>query len=254
MFNTSNEIANSSMQKSLNLLAENDIYLDDDIPKNTHNTPKVELTYQVHSHDMLINKFLNGSYDYSNGVYEDREGNKLKIIFDKDISFIKSSDIVKDESSYKDELTKEELRILAMDYISEIGFESTDMLYWKTEKREDLYTVKFKQSFSEFFLDKTYMNVVISKGEVIKFERLWFNPPRMYTKNIDIIPPAKALYLFNDMEKDGDELIPVRIVKLELGYKLDSSSLVTSVRSGEASPYWRILTDVGNEYYIEAVE
>lgn len=65
--------------------------------------------------------------------------------------------------------------------------------------------------------------------------------------------PSKALFRLLP-EIDSSETIerPVKIVSMDLGYRLVSNILTINFQEGEPSPYWRFMTSSGDVVYIEA--
>lgn len=210
----------------------------------------VRLEYQMYDPGQIAQNLL-GPYTVVLGKYRSDSGEEMtlengnKLLYAKNIPKGSETDQAIDPSVAK---------IKAEQFLNDIQFSSADMEFWHVQRQDNLTTVIFRQYYRNLFLDDAYMAVTFQGSQVAKFERKWFNPPEdlNYTRNI--IPPSKALFMTLDTLAEAGEIAPFEIKSLELGYRLDSSSLVSSVKAGEASPYWRVLTESGNVYYIEAQE
>lgn len=208
----------------------------------------VRLEYQVYDPEQIATNFL-GIHELVLGKYTNTQGDEMtlengnKLLYAKNIQNLDT----------KSPMDVETAKTKADQFLNDIQFASADMRFWDVRQSDGVTTVIYRQYYEDLFLDDAYMAVTFKGSQISTFERKWFNPPEILTYTRKIIAPSKALFLATDKVREGvGKDKKVEIESMELGYRLDSSSLVSSVKAGEASPYWRILTDQGMVYYIEA--
>lgn len=219
----------------------------DDIPAYVQSLRGVRLEYQAYDADAIAKQLLGvnnlelGKYTNDAGDYMTLEnGNKL--LYARNIQ----------KGGVLEPLDASQAKLKADQFLNDIAFASGDMRFWDIKRSEAMTTVIYRQYSDTLFLDDAYMAVTFKGDQISTFERKWFNPPEHLEYSRKIIPPSKALFMALDqVPANQDEHL---VKALELGYRLDSSSLVSSVKAGEASPYWRVLLDTGEVYYIEAQE
>lgn len=219
----------------------------DELPGYVQSLRGVRLEYQAYDAETLARQLLGvstlvlGKYVNSSGDYMTLEnGNKL--LYARNIQ----------ATNERRTLDANQAKVKADQFLNDIAFASGDMRFWDIKRSDTTTTVIYRQYSDTLFLDDAYMAITFKGEQIVTFERKWFNPPEHLEYSRGIIPPSKALFMALDqITTDQEEHI---VKSLELGYRLDSSSLVSSVKAGEASPYWRVLLDTGEVYYIEAQE
>lgn len=209
----------------------------------------VRLEYQVYESEQIATNLL-GSHDLALGKYTNLKGDQMTLENGNKLMYAKS--IQNPETNLID---GNMAKTKADQFLNDMQFSSADMKFWDLRQGEGITTVIYRQYYEGLFLDDAYMAVTFKGNQVSTFERKWFNPPEKLSYVRKIIKPSQALFLAADLvrerAKNDEEVV---IEALELGYRLDSSSLVSSVKAGEASPYWRVLMENGQVIYIEAQE
>lgn len=210
----------------------------------------IKLEYQMYDAEDIAYRLL-GNYTEDTGRYKSADGSEVTLeLGNKLIYTAKAKPGIGERKPLTDEAAKQ----LSEAFLAKAMLISSDAKLWDITREGNLTSVIYRQYEDKLFLDDAYMTITLKGNEVVRFERKWFNSSFALDYERQIIHPAKALYRAADQILESGETKPVIIEKLELGYRLDSTSLVTSVKSGEASPYWRVLTKTGNVYYIEAME
>lgn len=208
----------------------------------------MRLEYQMYDPEQVAQSLL-GNFTVVLGKYKNDLGDEVTLENGNELLYAKSiPKVYTSTTALTDEIAKKK----AEQFLKEIQYSSADMKYWSIDKSNDQLTVVYRQYYKGFFIDDAYMRVSFKGNQISGFERKWFNPPEALEYNREIISPSKALFLVLDKLGQADEPLPVTIVQMELGYRLDTDTLVSSVKSGDASPYWRFLTDSGHVYYVEA--
>lgn len=218
----------------------------------TVNSPEtlqgMRLEYQMYDPEQVAQSLI-GNFTVVLGKYKNDLGDEVTLENGNELLYAKSiPKVYANTTALTDEIAKKK----AEQFLKDIQYSSADMKYWAIERAKDQLTVVYRQYYKGFFLDDAYMRVTFKGNQMSGFERKWFNPPEVLEYNRAIISPSKALFLALDKLSEANEALPVTIVQMEIGYRLDTDALVSSVKSGDASPYWRFLTDSGHVYYIEA--
>ncbi len=220
--------------------------------QETVDSPKVlqglRLEYQMYSPEQVAQSLL-GNFTVVLGKYRNEIGDEMTLENGNELLYAKSIPKVNISAA---PLTNESAKDKAEEFLKDIQFSSADMKYWAIETAEGQSTVVYRQYYKGLFLDDAYMRITFKGNQISSFERKWFNPPEVLDYERAIISPSKAVFLVLDSLSEAEEPVPVTITQMELGYRLDTDTLVSSVKSGDASPYWRFLTDSGRVYYIEA--
>lgn len=210
--------------------------------------PGVRLEYQMYDPDQIAQNLM-GTYTVRLGKYTNNMGEEMTLENGNKLLYAKN---IPSEGANVNALDINMAKIKAERFLDDVQFSSADMMLWNVQQQDQLTMVIFRQYYKNLFLDDAYMAVTFQGDQIVKFERKWFNPPEDLNYTRKIITPSKALFMAIDTLYEANDLPPIEIKALELGYRLDSSSLVSSVKAGEASPYWRVLTSSGKVYYIEA--
>lgn len=236
--------------KVIELIREKSVHYNGERVEGPDIMKGVKLEYQIYDPEDMAYRLL-GDFEIDTGIYKGEAGGQVtleggnKLIYTKQGKPNKGSKVIlKDEEAIR----------LADSFLDKAMLTSSDARLWDIARDNELVSIIYRQYDKELFLDDAFMTITLEGNEIIKFERKWFNASVELDYERKIIKPAKALYRAVDQMLLSGEEQPVVVEKLELGYRLDSSTLVTSVKSGEASPYWRLLTKNGNVYYIEAME
>lgn len=208
----------------------------------------MRLEYQMYNPEQVAQSLL-GNFTVILGKYRNEIGDEMTLENGNELLYAKSIPKVNMNAT---PLTVESAKDKAEQFLKDIQFSSADMEYWSIETVEDQSTVVYRQYYKGFFLDDAYMRITFTGNQISGFKRKWFNPPEVLDYQRSVISPSKALFLVLDALNEAEEPVPVTITQMELGYRLDTDTLVSSVKSGDASPYWRFLTDSGHVYYIEA--
>lgn len=125
---------------------------------------------------------------------------------------------------------------------------------WRVDRQGEFVVVTYKQFHDDFYLDETYMTLEVYDDQVVRFSRKWFQSVLEKKIEKNVLPPSEALFkvierAYNESVTYGATMI---IEKMELGYRLNDNILLSSAKSGDASPYWRITFSDGRIIYIEA--
>ncbi len=170
---------------------------------------------------------------------------------------------------------------VAEDFLTNKGIKSSAVQFWKVIKLDrDSYCVKYRQYEEQKFLEDAYMNVIVVGDQVVELDRKWFGSIVQIGSHSEIESPLVALFrLMSKMDDEGNisenrkvirseddstndkkskdtknKKQPIKIVSLELVYRLVSDIVPIRFLEGDSTIYWRIETDTGKIVYMKAKE
>lgn len=235
-----------SLKEVITILEKNNIYINMNSVNYYRFIQDLELEYEHYDIEALKDNFLDGEFMVEENKISS-EGRYIEIISDIELSYV-----VNDEMENDIVVDIEDAKSIADRFISLVGFRSDDKKIFSTTIEDDRIKIVYKQDYNNFYLEESYMDVVVKGNRVIEFRRKWFDVKNVYDNNRRVIAPSKALFLFMEKFEKSDEKII--ITDISFGYKLDTGVINSNVASGDAFPYWRIRTESDKIYFIEAVE
>ncbi|BEP30397.1 two-component system regulatory protein YycI [Helicovermis profundi] len=250
LFNVHKLKEDQSIKEVIKLLEKKNIFVKMDNLTYFTKINDIELAYQEYDLEKSANVFLNKNFRKINESYVDSKNSlsvkELELEF-KNINFdsnLKSKNMLS--------ITMDEAIKLASKFIALKGFEKDDYYINVKKTINNRILLIFRQKYKNFYLDDSYMKFYIDDSGIEEFTRKWFDVKKVSKLSKEVIPPSKAL--FNLMKNYDRSDKKINIVNIELGYKLETSTLNTIVTSGDAFPYWRITFKDGRIEYTRAVE
>lgn len=235
-----------SLKEVISILEKNNIYINMDSVNYYQIIQDLELEYEIYELDKIGKSIIDGDFEVDeNAAYSDNE--RVEIYSNTEIVYENENN-----STENSDADSKNAEIVADKFISKIGFSNDDKYIFSTSINDNTTTITYKQSYNGFFLEDTYMNVVVKGDTVVEFNRKWFKIKNVYDNNRRVIAPSKALFLFMDQFENSNSKII--ITDISFGYKLDTGVINSNVASGDAFPYWRIRTESDKIYFIEAIE
>lgn len=130
---------------------------------------------------------------------------------------------------------------LAMEFISDKGFNTEDLILVKVSTEGETETFEFTKKYNKKLVETSYTRVSIKKGVVVTMDRLWIEVIEEDTRDIDIEPSHKALFSLLGRE----EYVGETINSIELCYYFNPEEQGilednTRAERGRAIPGWRI--------------
>jgi regulatory protein YycI of two-component signal transduction system YycFG len=115
--------------------------------------------------------------------------------------------------------------------------------------------ITYTQTFSNYFIEGSYMSVIINNNSVIDFERKWFLVSDEEERISQLSPYSIALYRLLEVVPEEDiKETSLKIEKVSIGYSLKGTIFNTDILSGEASPYYKFVSSEGKTYMVEALQ
>ncbi len=171
---------------------------------------------------------------------------------------------------------------IAEDFLKEKGIKSLATQFGKVIKLDiNSYCVKYRQYEDGRFLEDAYMDLIIIGDQVVELDRKWFGEIVQVGSYSEIESPLVALFrLISIMDEEGNisenrriikseedstsdinnmisnlsSNFPIKIVSLELVYRLVSDIVPIRFLEGDSTLYWRIELDTGKVVYMKAKE
>lgn len=113
----------------------------------------------------------------------------------------------------------------------------------------------YSQTFSNYFIEGSYMKIIINGDHVKSLERKWLSISYEEDESTSLIPFSVALFrLLGEVYNEESEIDRKVIDSITIGYSLKGSIFNTDILSGEASPYYKFHTTSGEVYLIEALD
>lgn len=232
----------------IELLNSHEIILESEIPDKYTVLPDLRLAYENYEGLYIVDLLLGETYSEVDGRYLSR---------DAEVRILGSHDLVYSPLNPMGGEVKTDVGLaksVAQAFLSDKGLSGKSVELWNaTVLDSGDVLVAFRQVEDGYFLETAYMDVVVRGEEVVTFKRKWFGSIEILDTSKTIEAPAKALFRLIPAVEDQSGLEkPVRIVSMDLGYRLISNILTINFQEGEPTPYWRFKTDTGKTIYIEA--
>ena len=231
------------------VLEERDIYLGSNVTFEDEKAIILEVAYQVFDPLVEGERFLKNAYQLDDNIVS--KGLEKVVINDALLQYI--------NENYEEEsltITENEAAEQGRTYLKTIGFWEDGVYLAEINKDTRSYELTYKQLYDNKFVENSYMRLKVVNQGIQELERKWFDIVRVDKTPVAIIPASKALFYLIDKlyNEDPDRRSEVYIQSVDLGYRLDTSVFSSPIYSGEVSPFWRIKTESGNEFFIKALE
>lgn len=119
------------------------------------------------------------------------------------------------------------------------------------EIKDDYYVMEFCETFQDNILFSSYVKIKYTKEGITQAEAFRYRPIGMIGEKRNIYPPDEVLYNFMQVILEESEYEPIFIKGIDIGYNLGLESEGDEI-TATAIPYYRILLDTGETYYINA--
>ncbi len=201
---------------TISLLAENNIFVETEIPKGHQRMPKLTVQYDKISEDMINEQLVNQ---------------------------VKLSDA---------EQTDENLIAVTSALIENCGLMTENVTFDSIDRKDGEIKVNYKNSMDGIAIEESYIICTIKDGILTDFKRYWLNPVEVNDIRMQVIPAVSALIKFMS---ENTEAGKIYVKDISLVYYLDSDSFdVESPVTDTAFPAWKITDNHGRIKYIMAWE
>ena len=232
-------LSESDLHSLKKVLSQNNIILETTIPQKKEPMPLIKVTREIFDEDFVLENFIKGQ-EY--GKYKENKytifkfGNKIIKVDGISFYYFEESDKFKDMSSSQ----KEEY---IQDFINSYQLKEIDGQVKKITQGKKV-EVNYFQTYKDYFIDGGWMEGKIGEKS-FEFSKSWFDSVEMERVKKDVIDAAYALLKLVEIKTDTK---PMVIKEIKLGYYFNWSNAT----KGEAVPVWRITTEKGDKYYVNA--
>lgn len=218
-----------SLNNLHHLLGQKEIRLDAELPKKTPKMGMLQVSYE----EVLPQDYPDLIRDFPN---------ELEIIFGKQIRLMSKRKL--------EEFTAEEARKETLSFIRDYDLEEGFVLRSVIEQPDYIHLI-FDARYESMFLEGSRMEFIYQKSgnfymERTKLKVLQKSPKKKLTKtSVEAVMQASAKI------PEGET---IREIELGYCYEQYSSNPLPKTKTATAFPNWRIRTDSGAFYYIQAVD
>lgn len=242
------ELEEKHMNEVIELLESEEIFIEAEMPDQSRVLSDISLTYESYEDENMIQLLLGNVYSKVNDRYLSKNA-EVKILGSQDLIYKMLNPL----GGYV-ETDPEEAGQIAEVFLSDKGLLNSSAVLWNSRVLEDgAVFIEYRQVEDGYFVENAYMNITVSGKDIIEFRRKWFGAIKILDTSKVIESPSKVLFrLLPEVDSNSRIERPVKIVSMDLGYRLVSDILTINFQEGEPSPYWRFKTDTGEVLYIEA--
>ncbi|HHW56338.1 MAG TPA: hypothetical protein GXX15_01455 [Clostridia bacterium] len=221
------------------VLSENNIVLNTSIPTKSEFLPLIRVEREVFNKGFVLDNFIKGQQyqEYKEGKYSVFNfGDKTIKIDEFSLYYFEKSDKFKNlSSSQKEEYIK--------NFIRDYNLEEKNA-YLEKSVRDKEVKMTYYQTYRGYFIDDGCMEGKMT-DESFVFSKRWFNFVTAEKGKKEIIDVTYALLKLVEIKTNSQ---PMVIKEINLGYYFNWAN----ARKGEAVPVWRVVTEEGTKYYINA--
>lgn len=228
-----------------------DIGLETDIPRFRPSLLGLTVEYEMKDIETLNQDFFNGS-----GIITHQGEGFSEISYDKEtLSLINDKMIIYESSetveNYKIENASEAVD-LALEFLEERNFDTSDTRTSFIRTDNDLYTIEFTKIHGDNFLESTFTNVQVDETGVKNLHRSWLNVVNEGSKSIYIdSAPKSLLSLLSENQVQGKDIIDISLCYYFAPEKHDYIDEPNEAQRGRAIPAWRITFHDGYKIFID---
>ncbi len=223
------------------------IKLNAKIPKSPTSIKPLIVKYKEEFPDEINYRFFDGK-----GRVEQGEDISRVSLGDEEISIINNRRLLYENTN--SQKTKENIspEKLAMEFISDKGFNTEDLILVKVTTNGEVETFEFTKKYNKKLVETSYTRVSIKNGAVVTMDRLWIEVIEEDTRNIDIEPSHKALFsLLGREEYEGET---IKSIELCYYFNPEEQGILednTRAERGRAIPGWRIGFESGESLIVD---
>lgn len=232
------------------LLANKNIRLDTEIPKDTEDIPTLLVEYENISMGNIKKRFFgdNGQIiNTSEGLSViEKEDEKLTVLNGK--LLIYESKKIEEQDIQNAEMAKE----LGLKFLIKRGYDISDLKLSHNKMVDDEHYLEFSKIYNNRHLEFAFTNLHINNTGVKKMERLWINVIEEAKSPIGISNAHKSILELLSMNRAYDKTI----TDISLSYYFDPErheyiENPERAKQGRAIPAWRIQFEDGYKIFLD---
>ncbi len=177
---------------------------------------------------------------------------KLTVQYDKMDEAVIREQLAAQEPLPLSEESDKRLMDRAEDFINKCGLMNDNVKFEGIERKGKEIRIIFKNYMNDIAIEDSHIICTVKDGKLVDFDRYWLNPVEVSDIEKEVIPAAAALIKFMTEKTDDDNIY---IKDISLVYWLDSNSFnAESPVTDTAFPAWKITYNRDKIQYILAWE
>ncbi|NLL70450.1 MAG: hypothetical protein GX238_04885 [Epulopiscium sp.] len=146
-------------------------------------------------------------------------------------------------------LSLEDVKEVGDEFVKAITGEKGKFRLDRTERTEEGYHLEYREMYKGWLLFNSTIEVEVTKKGVVWGQRLRYQPMGFQGEKKEIYAPDEVLLNFLHFIREKDPLGRICIVQMDLGYDTGTKDSTRDIY-GIAVPYYRIVLDTGEVYYV----
>lgn len=229
------------------LLNKKNIFIDTEISRENPSLNTLTVEYEILDAYEVNKDYFNGE-----GKIEAKDQSVTGIIYNDEFVLIENKKLLtyenkSQEEKYKD-LNEEQAKTIALEFLQDKKYDTSDMLLYYTKKQDDGYHLEFSKIYKDRYLERANTIVEVDSRGVRKLDRIWLNTLDEGETPIYISTAPKAILSLLSME----EVYGKTIKDISLCYYFDPVGPdYKNAKRGNALPAWRVLFEDGYKIIID---
>ncbi len=239
------------INNAVRLLNNKDIKVNTEIPRESPNLPALIVEYED------IDPFdLNRIFFKDKGAIDSKGEGLVEIKYEDENITLVNKKLLMYESKNKDEIydinRQDEAVDIALKFLANVGFSTSDMELSYIKMVEDVYYIEFSKVHGDRYLESAFTNIQLNNKGIRKMERLWLNVVEEGEVHIYINSAPKAILgLLSMNEVYGKTIGDISLCYYFEPEKHDYIKDPREAKEGRAIPAWRIQFEDGYKVFID---
>lgn len=233
------------------MLDEKNITVSTEIPKDEVGLVPLTVRYEILDVEFLDKILYDGKATIENTGVETNlydENSRTNIRNGKTFKYER---VILDGKSKS--ITQTDAIKLADNFINDLNFYREDMVLSYVENIDDKYYITYSKKYEGDYVERAYIDIVVSSIGVEKFERTWLDLKAKGDVEIFTNTAPKAiLNLLSMNEVYGKEIIDISICYYFDPKQHDYIETLENAKEGKTVPAWRILFNDGTRVMIDS--
>ena len=246
--NNSITVSDETIDNTIEILKDNGIVLDCEVPTRIYNLPMIEMENLEKDPDIFASKILGEDFtaNHSEDYYEYLSPKGKLTINNSKFIYISTLPV----NEIADDLNNQTAEGYAKKILDGFGLDTTYLVLKEVKEKDESFEVTFNQNFMGRDIYDTSITLSLNKDKTIKITGYWMIPGKKRT-NIDNFPHHSITSILIDFIKNEDRPRDEKtvITDIILAYHVVP---MEDIKEIQAIPVWIIETENGKQYYYDA--
>lgn len=244
-------VSEEFVEDSLRLLSNKDISVATELPREIPSLEILTVEYETFNTQVINERFFDG-----NGIISVKGDGFVEIYNEEEkLTLLNNKLLIYEASKGKNPkalYNNDDAREVAIDYLSNLNFELSDMKLSHIKESEGRYYLEFSKIYNERYLESSFTNIQVDDTGVRKLERQWLNVIDVGSTPIFISSAPKSILGLLSM----NEVYGKSVKDISLSYyfepeKHDYIQNPLEAKQGKTIPAWRIQFEDGYKVFID---